>query len=456
MSRLTRIGLPVAAVILAAVAARLIVASAHTFNAWLAVFLGAAVALHVFLLPTAWLPSMALVIHVLVPAPPIPLASALTPSVAVVILLIWVIRRLFEKHAEHGVIHLDWKVLTLPVAVGLWYSMSLVLSTDPPRSLGWLFVFGTSILLYTIVPVTTADADLLLRTWVVVGALIALHVMFESILQSDLLYGWFYRQLGVDSIQHWSSYRPEGSFRHPLSAALFLATTSAISLGEAVRRSKAWFFLPALMAGAAAVLTLSRGSVGALVMGGLVVWSMWHPGRFPKFSALRHTSGLVGTSLLVGIVNFGPFAARLDSIEAARSSETRTEVMRIAISSSWEQGPFGGGPGMSQQVISPVNTDGLPIESSLLQLLVSTGLIGVLLFMALMLEILRRGVLARSMGAVAGLTTYLITVSVFNVFEAKESLLVFGGLLIIACRRPPDVDVSTSEPRVESDRLVHS
>ena len=453
---------PAGFIVLAALSARQVVSSEATFNAWLALVLGTVVAFHVVLLPTSWLPSMALAVHVLVPAPEIPvLQRGLTPSVGVVIMLVWVVRRLIERYRLDEGMRLDWRTMTAPTTLGFWLLVGLVLSSNQGGSLSWTFTFGTSLLMFAIVPVVREDADLLLRTWVVVGTILAVHVAIEFLVQGDLLYGWFYRELGVPSDQHWSTYRPEASFRHPLSAALFLSVSACISMGEAVRRGRGWYFGSALLCAVAAGLTLSRGALIGLVVGVIAVWALWSPRRFPTFSVWRHTLGAVVALSVICSVNFGPLAARLKSVEAARSSETRWEIIRIAWRGAVANAPFGSGPGTSQSAVRRFNPEDLPIESSMLQLLVSVGVIGLVLFLLTMALVVRAGVQAHALGAVAGLICYLIGITLFNVAEAKESMLLLGGLLILAARRPsvgepPDAPESVGAEDSETRRSRES
>ena len=61
---------------------------------------------------------------------------------------------------------------------------------------------------------------------------------------------------------------------------------------------------------------------------------------------------------------------------------------------------------------------------------------GSVLFLLTMALVVRAGVQAHALGAVAGLICYLIGITLFNVAEAKESMLLLGGSLIFAARRP--------------------
>ena len=418
-------------------ASLVVIAGPGTFNAALGAVMVAAVTLHVLLLPTAWLPSMALLVHVLVPAPPIPLLlSSFTPSLAVLILLAWTVRRLVERTSELGGVRLDWRHLAAPSIFMVWLVLSTLFSPALVPSAGWVFAVFTGLVLFAMVPVTSRESGLLLATWVVAGCILAVHVLLESVAQDDLLYGWFYDQLGVDSVQHWSTYRPEASFRHPLSAALFLSVGAMIAAGEAVRRGRGIFWFGSGLCATAAVLTLSRGALVSMVVGFVVLWALWSPQRFRTFPWLRHTLGALGTLVLLCIMNVGPLADRLASAEAGRSTETRLEVMDLAWSTALAQGLFGAGPDRSQIASAPFNPAGIPIESSLLQLLVSLGFGGLLLFLLLMGTVLAKSICRRTLGATVGLATFLSSITFFNVMEQKESLIVLGGLLVLAACAP--------------------
>lgn len=427
----------VTAVACTAAVGALVISTPGTFNQWLGALLVLVVALHVLLLPTVWLPSMALLIHVLVPAPPIPLLpSNFTPSLAVLILCAWSVRRMTDRYLVIGGVRLHPRHLVMPSVFMVWIVLSALTGSEIVASGGWVFAIFTGLVMFAMLPVDDLDADLLLRTWVVAACLLSLHVFVETILQADFVYGWFYEQLGVGSIQHWSTYRPEASFRHPLSAALFLSVAAMIAVGQAIRWSRGLYWPAALICSSAAVLTLSRGALIALLLGYIFIWIMWRPRHFPGFSWLRHISAAVVALGLTCIMSVGPLADRLASAEASRSTDTRLEVLKIAWSSAWAYGPLGAGPDRSQAASAPFNPSGIPIESSFLQLLISIGLVGLLLFVALMALVLIKAMRRGNLAASAGLLTFLIAIAFFNVLEQRESLIVLGGLLVLACSAP--------------------
>ena len=66
----------------------------------------------------------------------------------------------------------------------------------------------------------------------------------------------------------------------------------------------------------------------------------------------------------------------------------------------------------------------------------SLGFGGLLLFLLLMGTVLAKSICRRTLGATVGLATFLSSITFFNVMEQKESLIVLGGLLVLAACAP--------------------
>lgn len=390
-------------------------------------------------MPRHWLLPAALAVRTLVPAPPAGSAlGLLIPTLQLALVFTWVVRSLMAGAVPEHRLQVIGRRAVIPLAFGAWLAWGTLVSIDPSSSLGWIILFADSVLVLALVPADARTRDLLVRTWCILGGLLSLHVAGELVTQSDLLYGSLYDALGVPSVQHWSSYRPEASFRHPLPAALFLATSGVLAAGEAVRTGHMrWAVLsvPALIAAAA---TLSRSGVAGMLVGLLVLVLLWSHRRFPGSAQWRYP--LAGVGLLVTVIGLrsGPLAERLDTIEATRSTEARTDAIGVAWDTATQYPWFGSGPGTADVAAAPFNPSGLPIESSLLQSFVSLGAVGLVLLLALVAwatwPAFRRGDVA----VVSAIVAYLVVISLFNALEGRVSLLIYLGLLLALGRAGTD------------------
>ncbi|KEP72831.1 hypothetical protein HR12_39860 [Microbacterium sp. SUBG005] len=113
--------------------------------------------------------------------------------------------------------------------------------------------------------------------------------------------------------------------------------------------------------------------------------------------------------------------------------------MRAAEADRW----LGGGPGNSLIIAKPYNVRETIIENAYLQLLISVGLPGLLIFCLIFAGgafwAFRSGSLV-GLGAVAA---YAFSIGFFNILETSGGSLVLGGLVLLlawggaACKTPP-------------------
>lgn len=417
-----------------------------------------------FILPAHLLPAVALVAFALVPARVLPQDGpfgALPLTTA--ILVVWAVRRLLSGpvrpplRARSSVARLRARPAeesapfrAAAVVFGVlflgWAAFTLVRSTDLQTSTGWLISFTAGALLPLAIGSAAREAEALRRAWLFLGGWLGAYALVEAALGVNFVWGTLYTVLGLTDSQHWSVYRSEASFGHPLFAGLFFAVALALAVGNWLTTSSRWMLSAAIFSGLGLVATVSRGALLAGVMAVALAYgaSMVQRGekRWSRFAALA-VLAVIG---LIALFQYDAFSARNNSSEAELSSQARDMGTWVAVQSANLTGWIGSGPGTSG--ITGRLFDDVVIENSLLQLLISVGLPGLLLFAGLVgaafLHALSRG----AVGAAAALLAYSVSISSFNAIDALRPMhLLLGCLLIVALhsgtgpeRRPtPDV-----------------
>lgn len=388
-----------------------------------------------FVLPLELLPAIALVLAVLVPMLPIgPLSTIGIPSAACLVVLVWVVRRALQrKDLVRRVGPQRNPLAPWAIALACWMAI-LVTATDFPRpAFGWSIAFAVSVLVCCFGPIDRPTQNLLLKAWIFAGVIVAVHVIVEFTLKSDFVYGQVYQAVGSPSPQHWSTYRPEGSFRHPIPTAVFLASAAVLGAGQALKNSSLRLAFISALISVATVLTVTRGALLALLTGALVVMAAWTQDRYPNAPRIRSAVIALGGASVFAAFSVGPIADRLASVEATRSLDTRFEIVNIAIRSAAASKFIGSGPGTSQQASAPFNLRDLPLESSVLQVAVSLGIIGLLLAAGLFITAVVRGFQTGRVAGAAALTTLIAGTATYNGLEAKQGLLILIGLGLLLC-----------------------
>jgi hypothetical protein len=431
----------------------------------LALLAFAAVAV-LLLVPVEVLPALALTVFALLPARLLPQDGPLGAlPVTTIILVVWAGRRIFLGQGNDtdtiraGALSNPPEREPFKAAAVIsgalflvWAAFSLIRSIDFQASAGWLISFTAGALLPLIVGRATREAIWIRRTWLMLGGWLGAYAVVEAALQTNPLWGNLYAVLGVTDAQHWSVYRAEASFGHPLFAALFFAVACAMAVGIWLTHHSRWTLAAGIFSGLGLVASVSRGAMlgGAVAvmvayLVSLVISGEKRWGRFAWLAVL----GVVG---IVGIFQFDAFTSRNESTEAALSSGARDTGVwvagQVADLTNW----LGSGAGTSG--ISGRLFDDVVIENSLLQLLMSVGLPGLILFVgfigAAFLHALSRG----AVGDMAGLLAYAICISGFNAIDALRPMHLLLGCLIILTLNP-GVGVSLNPgARVAPDRAL--
>lgn len=410
--------------------------------------------LALFVVPVHVLPALSLIVFALVPARVLPQDGPFGAlPLTTIVLVVWALRRMLL--GPTGVVGrlpdvappgTRFRTVQVPpfkaiaVLCGalflLWGIFSMVRSTDIQTSFGWLTSFTAGALVALVVGDARREADGIRRAWLVLGGWLGAYAILEAALRANPVWGTLYTALGATDSQHWSVYRSEASFGHPLFAALFFAVACAIAVGTWLTTSSRWSLAAAIFSGLGLISTVSRGAMLAAAVASIFAFaaSMLLRGekRWGRFVALL----VIGAAGILVLFQYDAFRARTDSTEAELSSQVRELGVWVAVQASELTGWLGSGPGTSG--ITGRLFDDVIIENSLLQLLISVGLPGLILFIGLIgaafLHSLSRGAVA----AAAGLLAYSISISGFNAIDALRPMHLLLGCLLILALNPQD------------------
>lgn len=397
------------------------------FGAWV-------VLLVAMLIPVHILPSMILAVYALLPLGAIsagPLASF--PALGL-LFLIWLVRRRFTAPIDQvGLYSNATRSAVLTVAAVLflgWCGVSVFLSDYRLNSLSWVFsaIVGIGPGLMANQPVR--EAEILKKTWIYLGVVFGAYASIEGALQSNFIYGPLNALFGQESTQHWSVYRAEGSFGHPLALSTFLAIALSLAVTLGAQR---WTPTLAVSAGlilAGLVATASRGGLLAGGIGVLIgVLMMLTAVDRTKRSRIVLTLGAAGAAAAL-VLQSALIQARGESVEATRSSAARVQVTEQAMQTLRQSNWLGTGGGTSSRVIMDAGSP-VPLENSAFQVLVSLGIPGAILMAALLWMLLIKGTASRDAAAVGALVALCIAYLGYNAFDDKPSMHIVIGLVFL-------------------------
>lgn len=379
------------------------------------------------LLPRAYLPSAAFVAFVFFPvgylAFPVTYGRFFTP--AAVILIVWITRVLSDR------VRIDRWTLLLACGMAAALVSSMLMNGFGDRSVSWSVLFLVC-LPFAVVAAGNERPEAyryLVSAIMVVGAVLACFALAESVFEFNPLGSWYTagnRQLG----QNWSVYRVQTTLGHPLVNALFFSSVGAFALFRAIKFPRVATVVTAALLLAALVSTASRGGLTAYAVAGgagMVVLIFSSGLDWGK----KVTSVVV---LLVGLYlafNSAIFQSRLNSGEAASSTQYRERVVDASVDLFRDHPWFGVGPGSAQSTFDQFHSS-LVVESSLLQVLVSLGVFGTA---AIALVLVTGGVIALRRGRVevaAACLAYVVGVSSYNAWDSNPAVVVLLAIFLIA------------------------
>ncbi|MFF0910552.1 O-antigen ligase family protein [Microbacterium enclense] len=393
----------------------------------------AVVAVAVFLVPVHWLPSVVVAVLALFPTRFIPSDGPFNALPPLAILLgVWVVRRLLWPQdrgrlpqERSAALVARYAVYATAIALTAWLLLSVALTGVQESSLGWTVSFVASVFVPLLVLDARREVALLRKTLLVVGALAGAYVVGEMVLGFSPLYGTASGDL------LFSVYRARGAFSHPLFAAAFLTIPAALGLGTWLTEGRRWPLVAAAISAAGVMATVSRGPLAAL--GIAVAFAVLLSPLFIGWAHLRRWVQLLAVAAIgaVAVLNFGPLAERADSIESRISAEVRDRAVDVSIRAADFSGWIGTGPGTSGQTSRLFDT--IIIENSLLQLLISIGIPGLLLFVLFVAALALRTTLTGALGPLLALIAYVVAIAGFNTLDAVRSMHVVVGVLALLC-----------------------
>jgi hypothetical protein len=403
-----------------------------------------AIALTILLLiPTDWLPSAALVVFLVVPRVALSVSDILsTVSPALLVLLVWYVKSWAEaaRRRENGesVARVSpWAVITVLLLV-LWIALLLLYLGPRATSLAWSFAFIVLALAIVLVPDAASAVRRLQSTFLWSSAVMGLYCVAEYLLGYNFLFERVNSLVNAEPLQHWAVYRAYGSLGHPLYAGLFFAMAFAVAFGRRFSGGGNRYLVFAGISMVGAVLTVSRSAVGAIAVTAGVIVLLSLVRRSSIGPVQRVFLALLVVGGVFAITQVSAFQDRLVSNEAAGSASARNVVLEIALQTAEANNWIGAGPAMALTGAAPYNPLGVIIESAYLQILISLGVPGLLLFALLLGAAAIRAVRVGAYSGLGAVVAFASCSAFFNILESsRPSLVLLGFALLMAWREQP-------------------
>ena len=399
-----------------------------------------------FVLPVHVLPTVALAILAFVPTRFVPNDGPFTALPALALLLgVWVFRRVILGQGEEAGVHRvalgpRLAVYTTGLLFMLWISFSAVM-TRSDTSIGWVTAFAASVLLPLVVWDARREVALLRKTLFVAGAIVGAYALVEMVLESSPVWDAVYGALGMGREFGFSVYRARAGFSHTLFLGAFLVIPAALALASWLRTGRGWYLVAGLLSAGGVVATVSRGSIAALGVAAALAAVL-----VPAFGGvtLRRWLAYVGLSVVgaVVVLFFSPLAARTQSIESDLSGEVRERAISVAIRAADYSGWMGTGPATSGATSRLFDT--IIIENSLLQLLISVGIPGLVMFLAFIAALLWHAGANRDPAVILAIVAYIVAITAFNSIDAVRNMHILIGFLALLALHSGQSDIPRS------------
>ena len=388
----------------------------------------------VFLIPVHTIPAVIAAVLCVVPTRLIPNDGPFNalPPLALV-MGIWVLRRVVLNQGASSasrfppLTRIGPRLAVYAVAVLLvaWLMVSIFLNVINETTVGWTLAFVVSAVLPLLVFDARREVALLRIVLVIGGAVLGVNIIIEMLLGTSPVYGLF---AGAREFE-FAVYRAQGPFSHPLFAAAFLTVPAMIGIGTWLTTGRRWMLVCGVLAAGGVLGTVSRGSIAALaVAAGVAVvvapfFLGWRNiGRWLLFLALCVLGGILA-------LNFGPLVERSTSIESQLSAGVRERAIAVAINAGEYSNWLGTGPATSGQTGRLFDT--ITIENSLLQLLISVGVPGLLLFLLFLVSLVWCAWARGDLGVGLAIIAYTVSITGFNSLDAVRSMHIVIGILAL-------------------------
>lgn len=380
----------------------------------------------------AWLAATWVLLAVVFPAEELPVNKTISiVPIAAAPFIVWLWRKWRARP-------IDARFVAV-VGLAIWAALTWIMTTDRTRGgFVWLCVFEACVCGAGIVQLEL-DFELA-RVWVLrLGTALGFYAVIEGlVLHSNPLMGPLYAAASTPLVQHWASYRVTTLMGHPLVNGVGFAVVAILALESALNRRGdiVWVYFRLVLLVAALVETGSRGGIIAFAISSVVL-VLFHR-RWVRLTVGQMTSAIIVLGAFVALS--GPLVARMDSTEGSGSVQARIELTSEVASSLHGRWLEGVGAGEAEASRRDPNAGGtvLPLESSYAELLVSMGVIGMLLLLAVVTPALWEALRSREKLAWgAGFLAFLIAIGGFNGVEGHPQLVVWlAGLLAMCGARP--------------------
>jgi hypothetical protein len=393
-----------------------------------------ALAVGAFVIPVHMIPALVVAAIALVPTRFIPGASPFNALPALALVMgVWVFRRVVLAQTPKGAELLPpltrvgprLAVYATGVLLAAWIAFSMLRAGLTDTTIGWSTAFIVSVLLPLVVFDARIEMRLMRTVLLVVGAITGANIVLQLVTNGPALYGLL--SVGGDFSFH--VFRPQGPFNHPLFAGAFLTIPALIGIGQWLTTGKWWPLLAGLTAAAGVVSTVSRSSIGAvgIALGVAVVVAPFFLGwAHLKRWFLLVALGAVGA---IAVLNFQPLIDRSSSLESELSAGVREQAVPLALSAAQYAHWMGTGPGTSGETARLFGT--IIIENSMLQLIISLGIPGLILFVAFLGSLIWCAWARGDLGVGLAVIGYTVAITGFNSLDAVRNMHILIGLLVL-------------------------
>lgn len=390
------------------------------------------IAIAAFLVPPRWLLWAAIAVAFLVPMEVLPIPGNGAP-VASIPIAFWLVRSAGRVRVTGLALAGGFLGLLLLISQATaWMQAGQGISSTVALGIAcWALLSGAkSPTIETIPRVYTAGA-----------AFLGAYAVIEKwVLHDNPIYGRFYETAGWSAVGG-EIYRSTTSIGHPLANGTVFAVAAVFAAHRVLSTSSKIALLQTALVLGGLAATLSRGAVLACGAGMLALLLFSTDTR-------SHRKLTLVAVLAIGAATFGGAFLARDRSEAGQISAS-------ARASSWNDTQealggrevFGVGPGMSQryrnffsigsihQYVKGVGWQVAPIENAWAQMLVSIGWLGGMLFVAINLWLVVRGLRdPRSAPAAAALLTFGVAIFFYSALEGTKALIAIMTLLWIQCQ----------------------
>lgn len=391
-------------------------------------------ALLLFALPLSWLPSLALALFAMLPTGYLLVLEEstrlyLSPSTAV--MCIWSVRCLCGppgRRVRHRMI-----AALAAAFVGL-SALSILGSFSVNQSVAWTanvaVLVAAPIVLAHRAPLRTGAN--LRRTLEALGVALGALAIVEKVAGVHVL-GDLIPYGDLDITVTWLTDRATTLLGHPLMNATFFAVVTSTVIMRLLAEPRLSTAFIALVPGAGLLLSVSRAGVAAAV-GAMVVGFLFEMTQ-RRVSLGARVMGLGAIAVTSAVLALSPLLAERGR-EGTVSTEVRYKVVDLALRIVESDRYQGSGAGTSNGRAVAAGSP-FPIENSYLCILISLGIAGTLITLALLVASIVAAFRAGAIAAATGMVCFCIVCGAWPVWDNRPVVwTLFGALVLMAFAQP--------------------